>query len=867
MSIAPRARLWWLCVVAVVGGCSSDVPPAPIVDVEIAVSAAESSASLSDTPVARGRESEVGEREPALARVGRGGGVERDPVVQSALLPPVIPGTTLSFAGQAGTSTGPNPPDANGAVGPNYYVQVVSSQIEIWNKAGGVVMAARNTSALWTGYVGTNAGNKCATQNDGDAVVLYDQIADRWVVTQFSLPSGNTIGGPSFQCVAVSKTGDPTGAYWLYDFKYSATVNELPRVSVWPDAYYASFNLYNLSTTTQTYLGPDLCAFDRAAMLHGRPASQICFAQCATYFADLPVNFDGVVPPPRGTPGFFVGLGFDAAGNTNNTLVMWKLHADFAAPASSTITGPTAISVDPFTAICAGVATDNCVPQNTIQLSGASNVPGFRLTYRNFGTYESVLFSHSVKAGTTGGIRWYEIRSPNATPTVAQQGTYAPADTTWRWMPSMAQDEARDIALGFSLASATLQPEIGCTGRLPSDAAGKMGQGEGIIVAGNGFTTATRWGDFDSMWVDPTDNCTFWYTNEYFTTDGASNWSTQNASFKFPSCGAHEFTLAVSPATQSVGQGNAVSYTVSTPTATTDRVVLNVQDLPAGVTGAFNPTSMAPGGASTLTLTATPTAPVVAATTFMVIGTSASAVHSATAQVAVTACTPLTTCPAGDNCGTIPDGCGGAVSCGMCVPPDQCHSAVCTANVCAIAPLTGTTCNDSNMCTTGDVCTAGVCSGTAVVCTAQDQCPVAGSCDPSTGVCSNPTAGEGTSCNDSDPCTTSDTCTAGACGGTAVTCAAQDECHVAGSCGSDGTCSNPPASDGTACSVGSCVGGACVQTPPAAGVHDASGTSNGSSSGGCCDAGGDAPSSSLLIACVAFVVRRRSARPSRLPPA
>src|SRR3569833_1815821 len=408
MSIAPRARLWWLCVVAVVGGCSSDVPPAPIVDVEIAVSAAESSASLSVTPVAMARESEVGEREPALARVGRGGGVERDPVVQSALLPPVIPGTTLSLAGQAGTNTKPKPPNAIDTVGPNHYVQVVSSQIEIWNKAGGVVMAARNTSALWTGYVGTNAGNKCATQNDGDAVVLYDQIAGRWVITQFSLPSGNTIGGPSFQCVAVSKTGDPTGAYWLYDFKYSATVNELPRVSVWPDAYYASFNLYNLSTTTQTYLGPDLCAFDRAAMLQGHPATQICFALCATYYADLPVNFDGVVPPPRGTPGFFLGLGFDAAGNTNNTLVMWKLHADFAAPASSTITGPTAISVDPFTAICAGVATDNSVPQNTIQLSGASNVPENQHTKHNNNTNKTKQNNHNNKTNTTKKNRWYE---------------------------------------------------------------------------------------------------------------------------------------------------------------------------------------------------------------------------------------------------------------------------------------------------------------------------------------------------------------------------------------------------------------------------------------------------------------------------
>ena len=144
MAIAPRARLWWFCVVAVVGGCSSDLPPAPIEEVEIAVSAAESSASLSDTPVAMARESEVGEREPALVRVGRGGGVERDPVVQNTLLPPVTPGTTLSFAGQAGTGTGPNPPDANGAVGPNHYVQVVSSQTEIWNKAGDGMHAAHD---------------------------------------------------------------------------------------------------------------------------------------------------------------------------------------------------------------------------------------------------------------------------------------------------------------------------------------------------------------------------------------------------------------------------------------------------------------------------------------------------------------------------------------------------------------------------------------------------------------------------------------------------------------------------------------------------------------------------------------------------
>ncbi len=226
-----------------------------------------------------------------------------------------------------------------------------------------------------------------------------------------------------------------------------------------------------------------------------------------------------------------------ALGVSNNDLAFWKFHVDWTTPANTTLTGPTTITVAAYNALCDG---GTCVPQfgTPQQLDSLADRLMFRLAYRNFGTHESLVVNHSVAPGSGGGgVRWYEIRSPATTPTVFQQGTYAP-DSNFRWMGSVAMDQSGNIALGFSLSGMLLHPEIHYTGRLASDPLGQMTQGEGTIIDGAGSQTTklNRWGDYSMMGIDPSDDCTFWYTNEYIPSNGTFNWKTRIGSFKFPSC-------------------------------------------------------------------------------------------------------------------------------------------------------------------------------------------------------------------------------------------------------------------------------------------------------------------------------------------
>ena len=581
-----------------------------------------------------------------------------DPVVQSFVIGPRFPVTSRNFLGQgttlggcvfprpdggepAGCTSGGDPPDPVMSVGPNHVVQTVNTGVGVWNKSGTLVMTPRATNLLWSGFPSTD-GNACATANWGDATVLYDQLADRWFITQFDITNGiNSNTGPSYQCVAVSQTADPTGAYYLYDFRYTPAINDQAKFSIWPDAYYATFNMF----TGASFTGADVCAYDREKMLQGMPATQQCFQQGATVFGLMPSNLDGPIKPPKGEPAFFVGLG------TSVSIRLYAFHVDWTTPANSTFTGPTTLSVASYTQLC---GSTGCVtqpsPGNT--LAGLGDRAMFRLAYRNFGTHESLIFNHTVSANGTGGPRWYEIRSPNATPTLFQQGTFAPNDGKYRWMGSMAQDQAQDIALGYSLSGITQMPAIAWTGRVATDALGQMGQGESIVQAGGGVETgnfssgqtANRWGDYTSMWVDPSDDCTFWYTNELYPANGIFNWDTRIASVKFPNCAANNFATSVSPLTNSVVPGGMVTYTVSTTSTagTAESIALNIQDLPSGVTGAFNPATVTAGASSTLTLTATASAPLTGtpAPTFTVIGKANSAVHAASAQVAVVATLP-----------------------------------------------------------------------------------------------------------------------------------------------------------------------------------------------------------------------------------
>src|SRR6185312_12088083 len=374
-------------------------------------------------------------------------------------------------------------------------------------------------------------------------------------------------------------TSDATGTFNRYSFSYSG-FDDYPKTGVWPDAYYVTFNMFNAAGTS--FLGADACAYDRNAMLAGQPATQVCFQQGSSVGGLLPADLDGKTAPPAGSPNFLVYFG------TNN-LNLFKFHVNFATPSASTFTGPTVLPVAAFTALCNG---GTCVPQSgtTNKLDSLADRLMYRLAYRNFGSHESLVVNHSVVAGSSGGVRWYEIQNPNGTPTIAQQSTFAP-DTKFRWMGSVAMDQQGNMAMGYSESSSTTFPSIAITGRLATDPANTM-QAETTIINGSGSQTGTltRWGDYSAITVDPVDDCTFWYTNDYLKASGSFNWSTRISNFKFPSCGGTpDYTLSASPASLTVTQGTAgtSTITVNPVNGFTGSVSLSASGLPAGVTASF----------------------------------------------------------------------------------------------------------------------------------------------------------------------------------------------------------------------------------------------------------------------------------------
>lgn len=441
-----------------------------------------------------------------------------------------LAGTTngLNFAGVGqgdyGFSDQYAPPDTNGAVGATQYVQWVNTYFAVFDKTTGAIAAGfpKPGNSVWAGF-----GGGCQTNNDGDPIVQYDKLANRWVLTQFSVSTT-----PYLQCVAVSTTSDATGTYNRYAFSYGNTqFNDYPKLGVWPDGYYISYNIFN---NAQTFAGSKVCAFDRAKMLLGQAATQQCFQLSTSYGGLLPSDLDGTTAPPAGSPNFFMNFG-------SNRLNLWKFHVDFANSANTTFTGPTSIVVAAFNAACSGGGT--CIPQPSTsnKLDSLADRLMYRLAYRNRGGVESLAVNHSVTVGNkrTGitSVRWYEVRNPNGTPTVYQQGTLGTSDNIHRWMGSIAMDKQGNIALGYSASSGSVFPSIRYTGRLVTDALGTM-QTENIIQAGGGSQTGNlhRWGDYSAMTVDPVDDCTFWFTTEYLKASGSFNWSTRIASFKFPGC-------------------------------------------------------------------------------------------------------------------------------------------------------------------------------------------------------------------------------------------------------------------------------------------------------------------------------------------
>jgi hypothetical protein len=424
------------------------------------------------------------------------------------------------FVGPQGTFTVNGiPPDTNGAVGNSQYVQLVNTSFTVFDKAtGAVVYGPVATNTIWSGF-----GGQCQTNNDGDGIVLYDKAANRWVIQQFAVNGGT--GPLFFECIAVSATSDATGSWHRYAFQMP-NFPDYPKIGVWPDAYYASFNMF--IGATRLFVGGRACAFDRASMLTGAAATVQCFQLSSAYGGLLPSDLDGSRLPPTGSPNYFLAL-------DTNSLDFWKFHVDFANPANSTFTGPTLIPVAAYSQACG--ASGTCIPQpgTSQQLDSLGDRLMHRLAYRNFGSYETLVANHSVMVGSSVGVRWYELRNPGGAPAIYQQGTYAP-DATNRWMGSIGMDAKGNIAVGYSASSSSVFPSISYTGRLAGDPLGTL-QTESTIVNGSGSQTgASRWGDYTSITIDPIDDCTFWYTNEYLKTTGQFNWSTRIASFKFPGC-------------------------------------------------------------------------------------------------------------------------------------------------------------------------------------------------------------------------------------------------------------------------------------------------------------------------------------------
>ena len=458
---------------------------------------------------------------PALAPVA-------DPVVQTSAPAPAATTAGLNFAGVGNGDYGfvPNaaPPDTNGAVGATQYVQWVNESFAVFNKSTGALVfgpAAGNT--LWAGF-----GGGCETNNDGDPIVQYDKLANRWVFTQFSVSTT-----PFLQCVAVSTTSDATGTYNRYSFNYGNEFPDYPKLGVWPDAYYVTYNIF---TNGQTFAGPKVCAWDRTRMLAGAAATQVCFQLGTTVHSLLPSDLDGTLPPVPGAPNVLARI-------ATNALQFWRFHVDFVVPANSTLTGPDSVAVAAFSTACGG---GTCIPQvDTRQkLDSLADRAMYRFAYRNFGTFDSWVLNHSVattlakRQASGSGIRWYELHgtTAGAVPTVFQQGTYAP-DGDFRWMGSIAQDKQGNIVVGYSASSGAIHPAIRIASRAAGDPLGQL-SAETTVIAGGGsqLRSLSRWGDYSAMSVDPVDGCTFYYTNEYLKANGTFNWSTRVASVKVPTC-------------------------------------------------------------------------------------------------------------------------------------------------------------------------------------------------------------------------------------------------------------------------------------------------------------------------------------------
>ena len=402
------------------------------------------------------------------------------------------------------------PPDPSGAAGPNHYVQMVNSQIQIFSKTG-------------TSLYGPNAMSSILTSNNGDPIVMYDRFADRWFISGF--------GNNNSLSMAVSQTNDPTGAYYVWEYSMS-TLPDYPKYGLWHDGYYITANKS----------GEDCFVLDRNAMLAGNAGAQIISlsipnlatgsgTQTGGFHSVLPSHADFVMPPTSQKLNLFYFQDDAWSGVTQDEIKIWEVTVDWATVSNSQVTEVTTLAVDPFDSQFDSQWNDIEQPGTSQRLDGIPGAFMYRAQYTEWGTHNTVMLCHTVDVDATNhaGIRWYELNETSGIWTVNQQSTYAP-DAESRWLGSISMDYQGNIGLGFAISGPTVSPSLRYTGRYSTDAPNSMTLAEQTIIDGSGTQSGgNRFGDYAHLSVDPTDNATFWYTSEYVS--GGTR-TTRIASFK-----------------------------------------------------------------------------------------------------------------------------------------------------------------------------------------------------------------------------------------------------------------------------------------------------------------------------------------------
>jgi hypothetical protein len=475
----------------------------------------------------------------------------------TASTPSTFDGIVSSDVAQPGVSV-----DANGAIGTKQYLEWINVYYQAYNKQspyGPVYLSGPQPGTTpWASLP------NCSKNIQGDGVVLFDRLANRWVMGAHTSQQNNY-----YYCVAVSSTddlNDPAFVWYAYEFSLNAVLGtnsqgnvyfpDWPKLATWPDAYYMSADLNDVNNQFQE-VGVLACAFDRADMLTGTAAlAPICFSNPnpvtgSLYLAHsmIPADFEGTLPPSAGRHEYYTSIqnpANDGVSTTSDTINLWDFHVDWTNPSNSSFT-PSSLPVDTYTPGCylaAQPTQSDCVPEpsstptNNIIIDSVGDRLEPRMAYRNFGTYESFLVSHTIATGTgtQTGIRWYELRG-STTPSIFQQGLVSPDAATYRFLPSIAQDSLGNIAVGYSVSSSAIHPSISASYWIPQNPTSPE---EISLFAGTGDQeNSPKWGSYSSMTVDPIDNCTFWYVNQYYVVDqlpGTINWHTRISNFKVSTC-------------------------------------------------------------------------------------------------------------------------------------------------------------------------------------------------------------------------------------------------------------------------------------------------------------------------------------------